>query len=230
MAAQALGKFGYLRRGPRIGAKARFVTVHTSDQRPRNWTEAREAFADLTKADFARSTSAFHRITASIWRAGQVLRYASGFRAYVVRRAVLIADIVWTQTLMGAELPHEVWCGPGVKLEHGGRGVILHPSVSLGAEVTIYHRVTIGVRDDRPAATVGNRVEIGVGAALLGPIVVADGTRIGANAVVTGSTEPDFTYVGVPARRVGERRIVPPGYALPRPAYLAANDPLQSHD
>lgn len=166
----------------------------------------------------------FHRITASIWRSGQVLRYAGGVRCFVARRVVLIADLIWTQTLMGAELPHEVWCGPGVKLEHGGRGVILHPSVSLGSEVTIYHRVTIGVRDDRPAAAVGDRVEIGVGATLLGPIVVADGTRIGANAVLTQSTEPDYTYVGIPARRVGEPRVVQPGYATARPAYLTVDD------
>lgn len=184
-------------------------------ERPRNWKEAKKEFAALTRVDFARSESLFHRVTTSIWRAGQVLRYARGPVAFVARRFVLVADLVWTQTLMGAELPHEVWCGPGIRLEHGGRGVILHPSVSIGDEVTIYHRVTIGVRDDRPAATVGDRVELGTGCTILGPVQVAEGTRVGAGAVLVTDTEPHYSYVGVPARKVGEQQVLEPFYAKP---------------
>ena len=186
-------------------------------ERPKSWAQAKRMFTELIEVDFARSPSLFHRVTVSIWRAGQVLRYARGPVAFVVRRFVLAADLIWTQTLMGAELPHEVWCGPGVKLEHGGRGVIMHPSVSIGAEATIYHRVTIGVRDARPAATLGDRVELGVGAVLLGPVQVAEGTRVGANAVLLTDTEADCTYVGAPARRVGEKRFVETSFGAPLP-------------
>ncbi|MDO5681540.1 MAG: hypothetical protein Q4G46_01755 [Propionibacteriaceae bacterium] len=192
----------------------------TAERRPRTWAEAKSAFRQLREADFARSPSLFHRITSTIWRAGQVLLHARGPVAFVVRRFVLVADLVWTQTLMGAELPHEVWAGPGVKLEHGARGVIMHPSTVIGSEVTIYHRVTIGVRDARPAATIGDRVELGTGATLLGPVQVADGSRVGANAVLLNDTEPDCTYVGVPAKRVGEQRVVETYWEFTRPAWM----------
>ncbi|WP_432558153.1 serine O-acetyltransferase [Granulicoccus sp. GXG6511] len=161
---------------------------------------------DLLAADFPRCYQPFQRITVSIWRAGQVLRYSRGPVCWVLRRIVLIADLIWVQTLMGAELPHEVWAGPGVRLEHGGRGIILHPSVSIGSGVTIYHHVTMGVKDNRDGPVVGDDVLIGVGARLLGPIKIGDRCRIGANAVVTRDTEPDSTYLGIPARKVEENR------------------------
>lgn len=175
-------------------------------RRPNNLAEARQAFRVLRDADRRRSHYSAARITLTIWRAGQCLRYARGPACWVLRRLVLLADLVWTQLLMGAELPHEVWAGPGLKLEHGGRGVVLHPTTRVGDRVTMYHRVTVGVKDDRPAADIGNRVYIGTGAVLLGPITVADGTRVGANAVLTHDTDPDLSYAGSPARPVGRVR------------------------
>ncbi len=158
---------------------------------------------ELLAADYARSPYPYQRLTLAIWRAGQCLRYAKGPGAFIVRRLVLLADLVWTQGVIGAELPHEVWAGPGVKLEHAGRGVIMHPSVSIGKNLTLYHQVTIGVRDGRPAATLGDRVFLGAGAKVLGPVQIADGTRVGANAVLLTDTEAEYTYAGVPARRIG---------------------------
>ncbi|WP_226344452.1 DapH/DapD/GlmU-related protein [Agilicoccus flavus] len=175
--------------------------------RPTSWPQVWDVFRELRRADDRRSHYLFSRVTLDIWRAGQCLRYARGARCWVVRRMVLVADLVWTQALMGAELPHEAWAGPGLKLEHGGRGVILHPSVSLGRDVTIYHRVTIGVKDGRPAASVGDRVYLGAGCVILGPVVLGEGCRIGANAVVTNDTEPHRTYAGTPARPVGTPRV-----------------------
>lgn len=173
--------------------------------RPADLADARREFRRLIRADFSRSRYPPQRLTLIIWRAGQVLRYARGPMAFIARRVVLLADLVWTQGLMGAELPHEVDAGPGLRLEHGGRGIMLHPSVRLGSEVTLYHDVTIGVRDGRPGPALGDRVFVGAGARILGPIQVADGTRVGANAVVVHDTEPDATYVGVPAVRVVRR-------------------------
>lgn len=184
-------------------------SVPAPGDRPRTFAAARRSAQELLAADFTRSFSPFGRITLTIWRHGQALRYAKGPLCFVARRLVLLADLVWTQGLMGAELPHEVWAGPGLKLEHGGRGVIIHPSVSIGSGVTIYHQVTIGVRDGRGAAAVGDRVFIGAGARLLGPVRVGDGARVGANAVLLSDAEPDQSYVGVPARPVGRPRVHP---------------------
>jgi len=181
----------------------------TPAERPADLREALDTCRDLLRADYRRSLYPFQRITLAVWRAGQCLRYAKGPAAWIARRAVLIADLVWTQGVIGAELPHEVWAGPGLKLEHAGRGVILHPSVSLGSGVTMYHQVTIGVRDGRPAAVVEDDVFIGAGARILGPVRVGAGSRIGANAVVVKDTEPGYSYVGVPAQRVGAPRTNP---------------------
>lgn len=52
------------------------------------------------------------------------------------------------------------------------------------------------------APIIGNNVRIGAGALILPKVVLADNCRIGAGAVVTKSTEPGFTYVGNPARKM----------------------------
>lgn len=50
---------------------------------------------------------------------------------------------------------------------------------------------------------IGNNVEIGVGAKVIGNITIADNIKIGANAVVTKSfDEEGITLVGIPARKL----------------------------
>ena len=49
----------------------------------------------------------------------------------------------------------------------------------------------------------GKNVELGIGAKVIGGITLADGIRIGANAVVTKSfLEANITIAGVPAVKV----------------------------
>ena len=52
---------------------------------------------------------------------------------------------------------------------------------------------------------IGNDVWIGAGAKILKGANIGDGVIIGAQAVVRGDLEPYSIYVGVPARKVGER-------------------------
>lgn len=55
--------------------------------------------------------------------------------------------------------------------------------------------------DDAPI--IGNNVDIGFGAILIGKIKIADGIKIGANSVVTKSfLEPNITIAGVPAKKI----------------------------
>ncbi|MDO5712059.1 MAG: hypothetical protein Q4P32_10025 [Micrococcales bacterium] len=161
---------------------------------------------DLLITDYTRNRSTPARITLAILRAGMVLNERCGPRAFALRRVVQIADVVWVRGLMGTEIPTSVRIGPRLRLPHAGRGIMIHPSVSIGAGVTIYHRVSLGVRDDRGGPTIGDDVEIGTGAAILGPVTVARGCRVGANAVVVHDTLPDRNYVGVPARETTRSR------------------------
>ena len=79
----------------------------------------------------------------------------------------------------------------------------------IGAEVTIYHGVTLGGRgeaqDVRRHPALGDGVVVGAGAKLLGPITVGAGARIGANAVVLEDVPAGATYGGIPARPLQTR-------------------------
>jgi serine acetyltransferase len=147
------------------------------------------------KGDLACNQAPLDRLTVAVFRLGQ---YAITKPA-PVRVAWSILDLVYTRLLIGAELPPQVRCGPRLTLLHAGRGVILHPDVRLGADARIYHRVTIGIRGEGPPPALGDRVYVGSGAAILGPVTVGDDARIGAGAVVTKDVPPGYTARGVPA-------------------------------
>ena len=161
----------------------------------------------LLRADLPRNRALSARLTLLIQRAGQVLYRRSGVGAFLLRRVVQVADAVWTRGVIGAEIPTCVWIGPGLRLPHAGRGIVVHPTVEVGSGVTIYHRVSLGVRDERGGPRIGDDVEIGTGAAVLGPVVVADGCRIGANAVLVQDTEAGRSYGGIPARALSSRAV-----------------------
>ncbi|MCO5309438.1 MAG: serine acetyltransferase, partial [Austwickia sp.] len=161
----------------------------------------RDAMAEartLLAADFPKNPYPMQRVTLVIWRAGQALCGRRGLGAFVLRRVVQILDGIWIRGLIGAELPTQVVCGPGVRIPHAARGVIIHPSCVIGSRVVIYHGVTLGMSRVLPGPRVEDDVFLGSGAQVIGPITVRRGTRVGAGAVVVKDTEPDTTYVGVP--------------------------------
>ncbi len=90
----------------------------------------------------------------------------------------------------------------GLQLEHYG-SVIVNPKARIGKNCIIHGNCCIGsdggYPDDSPL--IGDNVDIGQGAQILGGIHVADGVRIGAGAVVVKSIlTPAVTVAGVPAR------------------------------
>ena len=107
------------------------------------------------------------------------------------------------RALTGIELWVNV-AGPGLHVSHGK--IVVSASAQLGAHCKILSDVTIGGqgRYDVPGAPViGNRVFIGSGARIIGPVTIADDVVIGANAVVIHDVlEPGITVAGNPARKV----------------------------
>jgi serine O-acetyltransferase len=108
-----------------------------------------------------------------------------------------------------AILPPEAEVGVNLDLAHYGLGIVIHPNVTIGNNVTIYHHVTIAVRswvDSPHRIYIGNNVLIGAGAVILSPedqsLYIGDGAKIGANAVVTKDVPKNETVVGVPARSI----------------------------
>jgi len=102
--------------------------------------------------------------------------------------------------IFACDLQLSVELREGTHLVHNGLGVVLDPSVKVGAHTTILQNVTIG-GDGRGAGhpVIKDGVYIGAGAVIVGDIVIGSGARIGANAVVL-SDVPDFHLaVGIPA-------------------------------
>ncbi|ULK99522.1 serine O-acetyltransferase [Bradyrhizobium sp. I71] len=99
-------------------------------------------------------------------------------------------------------------------IDHGAC-VVIGETAEIGDDVTLYHGVTLGGTSWFPGKrhpTLEDRVVVGAGAKILGPITVGAGSRVGANSVVIDSTPPDVTVVGIPARvvrpQLGHRRVV----------------------
>ena len=100
----------------------------------------------------------------------------------------------------GISIPAACTIGKGLRIHHFG-GIILHPSVIIGENCTLYHEVTIGdIGGVGKAATIGNNVLIAAGAKIIGEITIGDGAIIGANAVVNRNLPANCVAVGNPAR------------------------------
>jgi serine O-acetyltransferase len=106
--------------------------------------------------------------------------------------------------LTGVEIHPGAVIGPGLFIDHG-MGVVIGETAEIGADVTLYHGVTLGgtsLEKGKRHPTLGDRVVIGAGAKVLGAITIGDDSRIGANAVVVKSVPANSVVVGVPGQIV----------------------------
>lgn len=117
-----------------------------------------------------------------------------------------------SQILTGIDLPCEVTVGRRLRIEHFG-GIIISGDVVIGDDVIIRNGVTIGMKKigEPGSPVIGDRVEIGAGAKILGRIHVGDDAQIGANAVVLRDVPAGHIAVGIPARNIARKDLVPPG-------------------
>jgi serine O-acetyltransferase len=157
------------------------------------------------RADFAVNTPRmFDRLTIVAFR----LEQARARREVPALLAVPIKAlyVAWVEVVIGAELPGLVECGPGLRLPHAGRGVILHPAARIGAGVTLYHRVTVGMsKSAESVPVIKDGAYVGTGASVIGKVTIGAGAKVGAGAVVTRDVPAGATATGVPARVRGDR-------------------------
>jgi len=107
---------------------------------------------------------------------------------------------------------------PGAKIGHKffidhGMGVVIGETAEIDENVTLYHGVTLGgtsLQKGKRHPTLEKNVVVGAGAKVLGAIVVGEGSRIGANAVVVKDVPSNSVVVGVPGQVVARSK--------PRPA------------
>jgi serine O-acetyltransferase len=126
-----------------------------------------------------------------------------------------------SQWFCGIMLPYNTRVGRRVRLEHFG-GMIL-VAQSIGNDVILRQNTTLGISglnalQDRPV--IGDRVEIGAGAVIVGRTHVGEDAIIGANAVVTRHVPPGAVMGGVPARLLRFR----PGFG-PEPGMASVSSP-----
>lgn len=111
----------------------------------------------------------------------------------------------WVQVATGICISPDCTIGPGLFIGHWGQ-IFVHHRVVIGSNCNLSQEVSIGLgrRDGKwGVPRLGDRVYVAPGAKIFGPIELADGTVVGANAVVNSSTAPDAVVAGVPAREIG---------------------------
>lgn len=144
------------------------------------------------------------------WRQGVWVMavYRFGRWRYRVRPALLRRPLsllykflkIGVQITTGVDLPCETQVGRRLVIEHFG-GIVISGDSVIGDDVTLRHGVTLGLRRTGVAGApvIGNGVDIGAGAKILGPVHIGQGAVIGANAVVLCDVPAGAMAVGVPA-------------------------------
>ena len=107
----------------------------------------------------------------------------------------------WMRFLTGVEIHPGATIGRRLLIDHG-MGVVIGETAVVGDDWLIYHQVTLGGTGPgvgRRHPVLGDRVVVGAGAKVLGPITLGDDVKVGANAVVVRDARDGVTLVGVPA-------------------------------
>jgi serine O-acetyltransferase len=154
------------------------------------------------------------------WRAHECDWTRPGFRAVAMHRLgnfrmrikpfllrVPLSAVYWSgfrfiRNHYGIELPYSVKLGRRVVIEHQG-AIVIHGDSVIGDGCIIRQGVTLGNRRlDEPfdAPVLGQRVNVGAGAKILGKVSIGDGAAIGANSVVLIDVPSGRIAIGIPAK------------------------------
>ncbi len=144
---------------------------------------------ELLRADLAVNTG-LAKLTVCAIRSRQAL-HAAKTPAKVLYAVPALLGWWWCAIVIGADIPASVQFGPGLRLPHAGRGVVIHPTCVFGTAVTVYHRTTFGVRGGcSRGPRIGDRVYVGCAASVLGDVEIGPEAKIGAHALVLHDVGP----------------------------------------
>lgn len=103
---------------------------------------------------------------------------------------------------LGFKIPRNTF-GPGLTIFHHGE-IIVNESAKIGANCRLHGGNCIGndgIKDCSPR--IGNDLDLGIGAKIIGDVYLGNFVRVGANAVITKSFDEDsITVAGIPARKI----------------------------
>ncbi|MDQ2774159.1 MAG: serine O-acetyltransferase [Acidobacteriota bacterium] len=128
---------------------------------------------------------------------------------FYLRRLFLLARLIsqFARFLTGVEIHPGATIGKRLFIDHG-MGVVIGETAEIGDDVLLYQGVTIGgtgAQRGKRHPTLGNRVVVGTGAAVLGNITLHDNVKVGAGSVVVHSVPEGSTVVGIPGKVVKGR-------------------------
>jgi len=135
-----------------------------------------------------------HRLAHSFWT--HRLRWLGRWTSHLAR---------W---LTGIEIHPGATIGRRFFIDHG-MGIVIGETTEIGNDVTLYHGVTLGGTTWEKAKrhpTLHDGVIVGAGAKVLGPIVIGEQSRVGANSVVLRDVPAHSTVVGIPGTIVGSTK------------------------
>ncbi len=135
----------------------------------------------------------FHRVSHKLWRSNWK-GFARGLSSF-------------SRWLTGIEIHPNATIGKRFFIDHG-MGVVIGETAEIGDDCTLYHGVTLGGTTwnaGKRHPTLGNKVVIGAGAKVLGPLTVGDNAKIGSNSVVVKDVPGGATVIGIPGRVVATK-------------------------
>jgi len=129
-----------------------------------------------------------HRLAHFLWRKN--FKFIARFISHISR------------LFTGIEIHPGAKIGRRFFIDHGA-GIVIGETTEIGDDVLMYQGVTLGgtsLEKKKRHPTLGNNVEIGAGAIVLGPIKIGNNVRIAAGSVVVKDVPDNATVVGVPGR------------------------------
>jgi serine O-acetyltransferase len=136
----------------------------------------------------------------AMYRSGHVIRNIKFMPIRWIFSIIHLPFYIFFSIITGIQIPRGCTIGPGLRIYHYGC-IVLNPDTIIGANCTIRHETTIGTRiGDHDVPIIGDNVDIGAGAKILGAIKIGNNVRIGANAVVLIDVPDNATAVGIPAK------------------------------
>lgn len=136
----------------------------------------------------------------AMYRFGQYLYFEAPSAVRALLRIPYEITRKALELLVDIHLEPDTRIGPGLFIAHYG-GIWINRRATLGSNCNLAHGVTIGAPLAAPGAPVlGDRVWIGAGAVVTGPIRIGSGAVVGANSLVVSNLPENAVAVGVPAR------------------------------
>lgn len=156
------------------------------------------------RSEFRSGFDTFCQVIRLMWVSDAFAAHVSyRLRASLMRRRVpFLPRLLHRYAMRSAQVAigPGVLMHPGVYIVHGQ--IVIDGLVEIGMGTVISPWVTIGLRGSVQGPVIGNDVNIGTGAKIIGQVEIGREAKIGANAVVTTDLPAGVTAVGMPARAV----------------------------